>query len=329
MRLLMVLSVIVTTLSVVACGTPVEVPPAHVGKLSTSSGLQQGIIQPSKLMLGDLCRNCDSLILAEASDGSIKEEMQIFMPQDQLNLKVEVRGTVAISPHEQNIEAVFARVPAAAIEGQSRVRLIRLPVVYSIYAQPIVREVTRGVITKYRIDHIMTNRDAVSQEVWATIREKLAKTPIAFTQFGLADVQPPDIIVKAQEAAKEREVGIARAEADKMVRMKQSEADYEVALKQQQVELKEAETQLLVDQKISNVSPAVIAQRSLRVMSEIAKSGNQVFVLPSEMFRSPAMLVGFSQQVFGDKRNADTGKASDDAATKTAEAKPAPSAGSK
>ncbi|TSC68681.1 MAG: Band 7 protein, partial [Parcubacteria group bacterium Gr01-1014_70] len=67
-----------------ACGHSVEVPPAHVGKLSTPSGLQEGIIPPSKLRLDTWCITCDSLILVEASDHPIKESMEIFMPKDKI-----------------------------------------------------------------------------------------------------------------------------------------------------------------------------------------------------------------------------------------------------
>lgn len=284
-----------------ACGHPVEVPPAYVGKLSTSSGLQKGIVQPSKIMLESWCRNCDSLILAQASDFAVKEEMDVFMPADKLNLHVEIRGTVAISPDPENVEKIFARVPAIATKEDERVRVIGMDIVYATYTQPLVREVTRTIITKYPIQQVMEQRDSIGEEIWSKLREKLAATPTTFVQFGLADVQPPPVIVKAQEAAKEREVGIATAEANKSVRLKEAEADLEVAIKQQQVELKEAETQILVDRKLADVSEAVIAQRSLKVLDKLAGSNNQIFVIPTEMFRNPALLVGFGQQVFRDR----------------------------
>ena len=276
----------------VACGTTVEVPPAHVGKLSTSSGLQAGIIQPSKLRLSDMCRICDSLILTEASDFAIKEEMPIFMQKDTLNLKVEIRGTVAISSDEKNIEKIFSRVPAEPLKDSDRVSVISMNKVYLTYAQPIIRETTRTVITRYSIQRVMERRDSIGQEIQQAVRERLKEMPITVVQFGLADVQPPSVIVEAQEKAKTRQIAIEQAEADKQVRVKQAEGNLEVAFKEQQVELKQAETQVLVDRKLSDVSPVVITQRSLMVLSELAKSENKVFFLPLEMFRNPALLVG-------------------------------------
>lgn len=302
-RITILVLVLLSVPLLVACGTTVEVPPAHVGKLSTKSGLQAGIIQPSKLRLGGMCLTCDNLILAEASDYPIKESMPIFMQQDTLNLTVEVRGTAAISSDEANVEKVFARVPATPVENNDRVSKIGMGTVYVTYGQPIIRETTRTIITKYNIKQVMENRDSIGQEIWQAVRERLKATPITMVQFGLADVQPPEVIVKAQEAAKSREIAIQQAEADKQVALKTAEAAYEVAVKQQQVDLKEAQTQVLVEQKLSEgVNQAFVAQRSLRVLEQLAKSDNKVFFLPLEAFTNPALLLGTVGDGFSQKK---------------------------
>lgn len=302
-RLVSLCALLVIMPFITACGTTVEVPPAHVGKLSTKSGLQAGIIQPSKLRLSDMCLTCDNLILSEASDYPVKESMPIFMQQDTLNLTVEVRGTVAISSEETNVEKVFARVPATPIEDNLRVSKISMETVYVTYAQPIIRETTRTIITKYNIKQVMENRDAIGQEIWQAVRDRLKATPITMVQFGLADVQPPPVIVAAQEAAKSREIAIQQAEADKQVALKTAEAAYEVAVKQQQVDLKEAQTQVLVEQKLSEgVNQAFVAQRSLRVLEQLAKSDNKVFFLPLEAFTNPSLLLGTVGEGFSRKK---------------------------
>ena len=293
---------VMATLFVSACGHPVEVPPAHVGKLSTPSGLQEGIIPPSKLRLSHFCITCDSLILVEASDHPIKESMEIFMPKDTLNLRVEVRGTIAISPEEENVEKVFARVSAEATPDD-RVRIIQIETVYAVYGEPVIREAVRSIITNYQIAQVMQNRDEISQELTKVVREKLKASPLTIPQFGLADIQPPKVIVAAQEAAKEREIAIDRAEADKQVRLKEAEGALAVAVKQQQVDLKEAETQVLVDKKLSEgVSPAFIAQRSLKVLEKLATSDNKVFFMPMEAMNNPAIIMGTVNESFNLRR---------------------------
>ena len=41
---------------------------------------------------------CDSLILLEMADRSKTETFKLFMPKDQLNMKFDVRMTVAVNP---------------------------------------------------------------------------------------------------------------------------------------------------------------------------------------------------------------------------------------
>lgn len=291
----------VLSFSLIGCGKVVEIPPAHVGKLSTKNGLQAGIIPPSKIRLSSLCVTCDNLILAEASDFPMQESLMIYMPKDQLNLKVDLRGIVTISSGEKNINQIFDRVTARQSDS-NRVKIIPLSSVYSIYAQPVIREVVRSALTRYTIAQVMENRAQVSQELTTLIRDKLSTTPITIKQLGLADVQPPEVIVKAREAAKEREIAIQRAEADKQVKLKEAEAALEVAKKQQQVDLKEAETQVLVNQKLAEgVNEAFVTQRWLKVMEQLSKNTEgKVIILPYEAIKNPMIMMGASNQALRD-----------------------------
>lgn len=284
---------IIASLALAGCGDIVEVPPAHVGKLTTDSGLQKGLIQPSKFRLEGLCITCDSLILAEASDYGIKEQMQVYMPQDQLNLQVDVRGVFSISADENNIQKVFARItPDQQVD--KRVSKISMAKVYQTYASQVVRETVRSVMTKYTIAQVMENREAVSTEMAKEVRAQLVGLPVTAIRLGLADVQPPDVIVKAREAAKEREIAIQRAEADKQVALKEAEAALEVAIKQQQVDLKEAETQVLVNKKLAEgVNTAFVTQRWLKVMERLAENPDaKVMILPYEAISNPSLMMG-------------------------------------
>ncbi|MFC1802183.1 SPFH domain-containing protein [Patescibacteria group bacterium] len=290
-KLFGILFFVIIAVSLSGCfGEVVEIPPAHVGKLSTSSGLQQGVIPPSKIRLDAFCVVCDSIILAEASDHGVLEKMKIFMPKDKLNVILDVRGVFSVSSKEANVEQVFARLTANPVS--KRVSLIPMTKIYLTYGQPVIREVVRTVVTKYSIMEVMENRDAISLELAKTVREKLNSTPITTIRFGLADVQPPDVIVNAQEATKKREIEIQRAEADKMVKLKEAEAALEVAMKQQEVDLKEAETQVLVNKKLAEgVTSAWVTQRSLKVLEKL-QDGNHVILLPTEVYKNPATIIG-------------------------------------
>jgi len=291
----MMITMVITTLT--ACGVRVEVPPAHVGKLSTKSGMQEGIILPSKLRLGGFCFTCDSLILAEASDFQFKESMMIFMPIDQLNLTVDVRGIVTISTNEANLNSLYDKIPA--IDLDRRLKIIPMSKTYGVYGETVIRSAVRSVVTKYSIDHIMTNRESVSEELRACVREKMNTSPLSVIQFELANIQPPDVIVIAQEQRKEREIAIEKAQADKQVALAEAEAALEVALKQQELDLKEAETQRMVNEQLAQgVNQAFIAQRGLKVLEIMARSPNKIIIIPEKAFSNPAMVIGMVTEAF-------------------------------
>jgi hypothetical protein len=286
-------SLIVLLFLLTGCGPQVEVPPGHVGKVSSPDGLQKGIIDPSKFRLDFQFPGTigNSLILAEAYDLPAKERMDVFMPKDQLNLTVDVRGTFTINPNERNINKIFDKLSAKSVED--RVSKITMVQTYKTYAEPVIREVIRSYLTRYSIQEVMQNRERIGVELQKEVYEKLDNTPIKPIYFGLANIQPPPIILKAQEKAKEREIAIREAENEKMVSLKKAEAAYEVAVKQQQVDLKEAETQVLVNKKLAEgVNEAFVIQRSLKILDQMARSKNKVFFLPQEAFSNPGMLLG-------------------------------------
>ncbi|MFB6075505.1 MAG: SPFH domain-containing protein, partial [Candidatus Aenigmatarchaeota archaeon] len=195
--------VFISALLLAGCGPRVEVPPGNVGKLSSPDGLQKGIIQPSKFRLDTQWPLTigDSLILVQAHDLPAKEKMEVFMPKDQLNLTVDVRGTFTISTNEQNVNKIFAKLQAHSIGD--RISQITMQQTYKTYAEPVIREVVRSNLTKYSIQEVMKNRERINAELKKKVYDRLGSTPIKPIYFGLADVQPPPIILKAQEKAKE------------------------------------------------------------------------------------------------------------------------------
>lgn len=285
---------------VTGCGPLCEIPPAHVGKINTSGGLQEGIIPPSSIRLnmailpGSIP---DKLIIAEAGDYQIKESMVLFMPKDKLNLTIEVRGIVSISPKESNANKIFSRIKPQQIND--RIGIITGNSVYGIYGQNTVREVVRSVLSNYNIDSIMANREALGIELFKKINSALAETPLVFSSFGLADIQPPDIIVKAQEATKEKEVLITKAEAQKQISLAEADAALEVAKKNQERQLLEAETQAAIDKVLSkSVNSAYISQRALTIWEQISTNTSKTLIfVPSGQITDSAYFLGAIGQI--------------------------------
>lgn len=173
---------------------------------------------------------------------------------------------------------------------------------YETYGQQIIRTKARAVLSQHTIEYVLSNLDAVSNELYDACKKELDKTPLTVHRLGLADVRPPDIILRAQETAKEREVAIKQAEAEKQIKLANAEAAREVALKQQEVDLIEAETQVLVEKKLAeSVSEAFVTQRSLKALDKLASSENTIVFLPMEAMTNPSIMIGATNEAFHDK----------------------------
>ena len=264
-----------------ACGKPVSVEPGYVGKLNTEAGLQETLIPPSKFRLETFCVNCDNLILLEASDQQVKETMNVFMPKDQLNLALDIRGVLSIASDEATVNPVFNRVPAASTED-GRIFRIDFNKVYQIYGQQVLRETPRSVLVKYSIGQIMENRDSINAELETEIKKRLQGTPITVKRIGMADVQFPDVIIKAKEIAAQRDAEIAQVAAEAAI-----------ALERQKIDLIEAETQVKVDKKLAEgVSQAFVTQRWLKTMETLAANdAKTVIILPADAIGDPSMMM--------------------------------------
>lgn len=276
-----------------ACGDYVEIPPAHVGKLSTASGLSEGIIQPGQEWLSSFCWVCDKLIILEAGDFPIEEPLEVFMPSgnDRLNLKVDIRGVITIGTDPTNLNRVFSKIPAVPVSD--RVSSIPMTKIYNTYGRQVLRSIARDVIREHSINEVLSNSALISNKVEKAVRDELKSTPMSLNRLGLADIQPPPVVVAAEETRKKREVDILKAEADKQIKLKEAEARLAVAVKEQEVDLKEAETTVLVNKKLSEgMNKAIITRKALDILMELAKSDNKVFFMPHEAMSNPVMILG-------------------------------------
>ena len=277
------LTILLLSLGIFGCGAAVEVPPAHVGKILTKNGYAPETITPSKFRLQPCAAYCDKLVLLQASDVGLKESMTVFMPEDKLNLTVEIRGTYSVAASQKHVDQLFDRMVSQHLSR--RTDIISAPSVYTTYGQQAVRGIVRSEITKYTIADVLSQREAIGQNIHAAISQKLngTNTPIIVSRFELAEVQPPDVIVGAQEAAKRREIDIQKAEADAQVQLVEAERALEVAKMQRAVDREKAQA-IAEQNKIAaaSITPQLLAYRRLeaaeRIYTELAGSSNVVIV---------------------------------------------------
>lgn len=278
------------TMSLGGCfwGEKVEVPPASVGMVLGKNGYQGDIVPPSRFRLAPCFFNCDKLVVIEAGDAGMKEAMTVLMPQDNLDLGIDVRFTLALSEDRNQILGVFDRVvPTPLQSGHFGTTLTQI---YNVYGQSVVRNVVRSTLSEYSIAEIAANQSAVSERLRQEVSESLKRTPLEIKQFGLADIRFPSVITEAREAAQSRKIDVERAEADAQVKIREAQARLEVTRAEREADLLAAQTIAEQNQILAEgVTPEVLRYMELEVLKQMAQNKNTIF-FPVDMMGTEAGL---------------------------------------
>ena len=270
--------------SLAACGSKVEVPAAHVAKIMTKDGYKADTIGTSKFRLDWCWAYCDKLVLLDASDQAVSEKMELFMPEDKLNMTFDLRLTMIINPNKY--EELFARIPPVDQDG---VDVISWDKAYVTYAQQIVRAEAREFLSDFTIAEIASSRETINAQLSQRLTKSInEKTPFQVRYVGLADIQYPKIIVEAQENAAERREQINQEYANLELSKVRLERELQEQTMNQKITFERARAEAAVNKIIAeSVSPEYVKYRTLDILSNMANSDNKVFV-PYEMVNSLA-----------------------------------------
>ena len=278
--------------SLAACGSKVEVPAAHVAKIMTKDGYKADIIGTSKFRLDRCWAYCDKLVLLDASDQAVSEKMELFMPEDKLNMTFDLRLTMIINPNKY--EELFARIPPV---DQNGVDVISWNKAYVTYAQQIVRAEAREFLSDFTIAEIASSRETINAQLSQRLTKSInEKTPFQVRYVGLADIQYPKIIVEAQENAAERREKVQQEEAQLQISKVQLERQLQEQQLQRKVDVEKAMAEAEVARiQSQSLTSAYIRYRELQILEKLAESDNKVFV-PSAMLDSVAGQVQLGRQ---------------------------------
>ena len=262
-----VLAVAAATL-LAACGQRVEVPPAHVGKIMTKDGYQENLIPTSKLRLPACLVNCDRMVLLDIADKAYREELNIFIPGDQLNLGVTVQATLSINP--KKTEELFNAISPKELENYLSV--IENGRIYQTYASQIIQKEVREYLSQFTISQIASSNEKINSELSVKLQEVISeRTPFSVRFVGITGLAYPKIITEAQEKAAERREQIQSEEAQAKVTEVKLEAQLKEARLQRAIEKEKAETEALAQRVLAeSVDSRVLELRKLEIQKTYA-----------------------------------------------------------
>lgn len=272
MTLLKMFGVMLIAAFLAACGERVEVPPAHVGKIMTKDGYQENLIPTSKFRLSPCLGYCDRLVVMDIADKPYREELLIFIPEDQLNLGVTIQATLSINPNKT--EELFKSI--SPTEQGDQLSVIENQKIYQTYASQIIQKEVREYLSKFSISQIASSNEKINADISARLSDVIGvRTPFNVRFVGITGLKYPDIITKAQEAAAERREAIQQEEAQARVTEVKLTAQLQEARLQRAIEKEKAETEALAQRVLADsVDPRVIRLRELEIEKIKAEKWN-------------------------------------------------------
>lgn len=277
------------------CGQRVEVGAGEVAKITGKDGYRDGIITTSKFRLDPCFRYCDNLVILDASDNFHSMDMEVFMPEDRLELDFTVRLTLAVNP--DRYDELFSRMRTEPSERSDRVRNISLQRAFRTYAEQIINTTSRAYMSQYTIMEIAANRDAVGAGLAERLtRELQENTPFVVRHAALSDVKFPEIITNAQIRAAERREAIAQEEAELEVSKVKLERELQEERLQRLIDVERAEAEAQVNLILAeSMTPAYERYRELQFLDKAAASTNKIFI-PAGMLDTVAGQVQLGNQ---------------------------------
>lgn len=258
------------------CGKPVEIPPAHVGKIQTKNGMTDSVRMPSKFRLDKCWAYCDKLITLDVSDQRYKEAFKTFMPKDDLELRYAVTMTMAVDPSKYDF--IFDNVPATSVADQlSRIEQVN---VYKRYAESKVETILPEIVAEFKISEIASDRSKVNTFIKQRLNKELQSTPFILKHVGLTQVDYPEIITKAKELAAERREKEQQILAQRTLDLMAIQTEKEVEKERREAELMKAKTKAMIAKEMMTNDYETLLK--YETLSEMAKSQNKV-IIPTEM----------------------------------------------
>lgn len=247
-----------SALVLAACGSRVEVPPAHVGKIMTKDGYQENTIPTSKFRLPFCIWYCDKLVLMDASDKAKQEALTIFIPEDKLNLDIVMQVTLSIDPTKA--ENLFKTIPPTESNGD--IGLIPWDFIYNTYAKQIVLTETREYLSQYSISEIAGSLEKVNSDLREALSKRIQeRTPFTVRYAGITSIKYPDIITQAQENAAERRERIQQEEAQLQISKVTLERELQETRLRRQIELEKAQ----IEAKSQEIQREVVDDKVLKL----------------------------------------------------------------
>jgi len=232
------LSTILLSTILLSSGCTDQVPPGFVGMILSPSGFQGEVLQP-----GNHTRwGRDTMVFIEMKEESIKEAMSILC-KDDLNFKfhLNVRARMRTVGNAKDMKALLNRKGADIKKVPGIGRVLTFNALYKTYIKPVARSVARGEVSKYETTQVRDHRADIEKVVLAELTKAVKGTPLEVVTVTTSNFDYPDVITKAVEKKRKREIELQEEKAKQAMELLRADNRLKIAEKMKIVRAAEAQ----------------------------------------------------------------------------------------
>lgn len=216
-----------------------RVPMGYNGvKMTPKSGIKSEILQPGN----HSCYGRDRLALIPKTEKTFSENLSVLCLDD-LNFKFDVK--VRCFTQSDDIDAMITLLERQGknIVWDGSVGVLPFDVLYSTYLQPLVRSVSRKIVSKYETTQIRENREAIEKAITMEVIEGVKGTPLAVVSVLTSNFDYPDMIEEAMETKKKYQIEIDEEKAKQGAEMVKMDNAIKLAQKRKILRTADAEAE--------------------------------------------------------------------------------------
>ena len=256
-----------------AMGCTETVPPGYIGMVMTPGGFQGEPLQPGR----HSCWGRDKMVLIETQELSAKETMKI-LAKDDLNFSFDLVLKVRpVAIDKETTKELLNRQGAKLEAG-----VLKVSTLYTTYVSPAARSVARSVVSKYDTTEVRENREQIQKAINEKIVEALRGTPIQLIAAYTSNFDYPEVITRAVERKRKKQIEIQEEEARQAMKLLQAKNRQEVAKAERLTRMLEAEAEAAYMSVIGKaLTPAYLKRlelKALQTLYEKAGAGDKVIL---------------------------------------------------
>lgn len=271
--------------STTGCGE--RVPPGFYGMKMQTDGFVGDVLEPGFYSIWGR----DKLVLIEAKEEFRTESLNILCADD-LNLAFDLKNKGRFRKGNASAFRDALNRQGANIEWNGDVGVLPYEVFYKNYVRDPAVNQTRKIVSQFQTTQVRENREQIDAEIQAAIIKTAEGTPVEMVSAFMSNIDYPEMIERAMERKKEKEVAIGEEESKQAIEMMKIENEILRARKMKELRAAEAEAEsvyMIVLGKAANTN--YLKLRALENQKLLYENGGvQWGVAPSDMNVSP--LVG-------------------------------------